>query len=123
VKNNRRLNRVQRQRLSLALWMGFGSILLTVVLSASIAIYSSQERTRIDAVLLAAAEVAIETHDTLCLLKAAHQRDVTRTEKFIDEIRQGERGMIPGISLADLNQSLAVQRTTLKSLEPLRCNG
>jgi Tfp pilus assembly protein PilN len=114
VNNNRRLNRVERQRLSLALWLALGSIFLSVVLSATVVLTSASERKRTDI-------IALQTLNALCSFKSDLAKRAATTERFINDVERGERGLIPGITLADLARSLFAQRSTLRSLESLNC--
>lgn len=61
----------------------------------------------------------IET--ALCSFKHDVEARAENTQVFIDDIRTGRREPLPGISLADLERSHAIQRSTLKSLVDLEC--
>jgi cytochrome c-type biogenesis protein CcmH/NrfG len=63
-------------------------------------------------------KVATETHDSLCALKSDLQKRYVAGTKFLKENPKG----IPGISAAQIKQSLSNQESTLLSLEPLDCD-
>lgn len=66
-------------------------------------------------------QLARETHESLCALKTDVKHRASNTQRFLDEIRRGDRPQIPGISIADLERSLASQRATLLALVTLKC--
>jgi hypothetical protein len=62
-------------------------------------------------------QVATETHDSLCALKNDIERRRSAGLKFVKENPDG----IPGISRAQLDQSLSSQKSTLDALGVLDC--
>lgn len=67
------------------------------------------------------ANLARETHDSLCAFRqdlASRQRD---TENYIKDVEEGRRPIIQGITLAELRQSVANRQATLDSLSELDC--
>lgn len=62
-----------------------------------------------------------ETHSALCTFKADLARRYIDGQAYVDDVVNGERELLPGFTLADLNRSLANQRATLDSLSALSC--
>ena len=84
-------------------WAQLGAMLVLLVSVAALAYY------------------AIQTHDALCKFKGDLEQRAEQTASFIDEIEDGERDLIPGISLADLRRSHSIQIRTLSALSGLEC--
>lgn len=87
--------------------LAIGAVVTAVVLRV-------QDQNRFEA-------LARETHESLCALKTDVKNRADNTERFIEQIRRGERPPISGISTADLERSLASQRATLLALITLKC--
>lgn len=87
--------------------LAFAAIFIAVVLRV-------QDQNRID-------DLASSTHDALCTFKANIQDRLTASQQFLDQIRDGKRQPIPGISNADLQRSIDARQETLRSLSTLDC--
>ena len=68
---------------------------------------------------------AIQSRSAICSFKRDLQGRAQNTAAFIEALETGQRPPIPGITVADLQRSLAGQRATLRALEggfpPMRC--
>lgn len=74
----------------------------------------TSDRERID-------RVATETHSALCALKADVRRRWIAGERYRQRVALGEAQIIAGLTMADLDRSLAGQRSTLDALAHLDC--
>lgn len=72
------------------------------------------ERARVD-------EVANETHTALCALKSDIRRRWLAGEQYRKRVERGDVPLVAGLTMADLERSLAGQRATLDSLAQLDC--
>lgn len=66
--------------------------------------------------------LAAENHAVLCAFKHDRQESAERTRQFISELRSGIRPAIPGITVADLERTLANVESTLNALRQLDCS-
>lgn len=64
-----------------------------------------------------------QAHDALCVFRADLDRRAVDGENFIADLVAGRRDPIPGITIADLQRSVAGQRSTLEALSNLDCGG
>lgn len=62
-----------------------------------------------------------QTHRALCAFKTDLAERASSTQRFIDDIRTGRRSAIPGITISDLELTLANRQATLDSLKELDC--
>ncbi len=65
--------------------------------------------------------VASESHSALCAFKNDLTRRHDDGERYVEDVKSGKRELIPGITIADLERSLASQESTLEALVPLHC--
>ncbi len=61
------------------------------------------------------------TNDALCNIRADLADRVQAAEDYLADVEAGRRQAIQGITEADINRTLAGQKTTLKGLRPLIC--
>lgn len=66
--------------------------------------------------------LAAENHNVLCAFKHDREESAERTRTFISELKSGIRPPIPGITVADLERTLANIDSTLKALRQLDCS-
>jgi hypothetical protein len=66
--------------------------------------------------------VAVETHGALCALKVDLERRAVASEQYVEDVEEGRRRLIKGITLTDLRRSIDNQRATLASLSELDCS-
>lgn len=57
----------------------------------------------------------------LCAFQDSARQRYTDTEKYLDDVREGRRQLIPGLTEADLVRSLRRDRDTLDSIAFLDC--
>ena len=64
---------------------------------------------------------ASKAEDALCTLRADLEERVVRSRDYLDDLDLGRREPIPGISRADIVQSIENQDRTIRALSPLDC--
>lgn len=66
--------------------------------------------------------IASSTRDALCDFKHDVERRRDLSAEFRDQIRDGDRPPIPGVSIADLDRSVENLQSTLDALSDLDCD-
>lgn len=66
--------------------------------------------------------VSQETHAALCAFKIDLEDRVADTEEYLEAVDSGERVLPPGITRADIAETLAGRSATLDSLKGLECH-
>jgi hypothetical protein len=108
---------VDRKLATLTAWLTAG-ICFLIVFSISVMGVLVWQSMRVGQTASDLEGVATETHDALCAFKTDLQKRYAAGTKFLKENPEG----IPGISAAQIKQSLSNQESTLDSLEPLDCD-
>jgi hypothetical protein len=108
---------VDRKLATLTAWLTAG-ICFLIVFSISVMGVLVWQANKASQNAQALEKVATETHDALCAFKFDLKKRHDNGVQFLKENPNG----IPGISAAQIKQSLGNQQDTLDSLEPLDCN-
>lgn len=99
MNNHRRLSRDQRQRLSLAIWMSFGSICLSLVLSIGVYLVVTKEQRR-----NCRATEALKLNDRIAL-----EEDIASARQFLRDNPSG----FPGFSADLIRDAIAKDERAL----------
>lgn len=65
--------------------------------------------------------VAGDTHDALCAFRGDLAARVASSSQYADDVRDGKRELILGVTLAEIDADIALRKRTLASLENLDC--
>lgn len=95
-------------------------VILTVISSCRVenVARDARELSRQNRVLV---KDGLQAHDALCVFRDDLDNRADQGEQFIADIVAGKRDPIPGITIPDLQRSVAGQRSTLKALSVLDC--
>jgi hypothetical protein len=79
------------------------------------------------AFVLAKTSDAVDRNETarvaLCAFQADLERRADSGQEYLNDVRDGRRARIPGITIPDIQRSVSAQRSTLKTLRILDCGG
>lgn len=64
-------------------------------------------------------QIAVETHDSLCALRADVKRRYLSSQDYLEKHPSGAPSL--GLTANDIRRSLKSQRTTLEALQSLKC--
>lgn len=65
--------------------------------------------------------IAGDTHDALCAFRGDLAARVASSSQYAEDVRDGKRELIPGVTLAEIDADIAARKRTLRSLETLDC--
>lgn len=111
-----RARRIGRRLAPLAL-----AALVVVIVVVVLQLAGASDRRRIDDVARDGAETAEQTHAALCTFKLDYVDRLADAERYRAEIEAGVRPLPPGITLRDVDATIAARRATVKSLRDLDC--
>lgn len=112
---------IERKLASLTAWIaaGLGFALVLAVSFIAVAVWQANAQASDRAHLVT---VATQTHDALCAFKIDLRGRYRDGLQFEQDVKAGRRPPIPGITDADFVRSLVAQKSTLDSLENLKCS-
>lgn len=114
-------NEITRKLAALEMWKT-AVVVFLLILTVSITSVQVWLAFRVGAQARDLRAVATETHDALCSFKLDLQTRQEDGRRYLRDVRAGRREIIEGITIQELEESLAARQATLDTLASLDCS-